>query len=133
MIFSFYSVNKCFVMYFNAMNFILTELLFHPVFQMLHDCPKARREVELHWRASSCTHIVKIVDVYENLYQNRKCLLIVMEWWVIVTFCVFSTDIKMPFLCSLVYFLFQTTFHFISNLQFCEWSFHSKTFHLKQP
>ncbi|TRY97339.1 hypothetical protein DNTS_031681 [Danionella cerebrum] len=47
--------------------------------KMLHDCPKARREVELHWRASPCTHIVKIIDVYENLYQNRKCLLIVME------------------------------------------------------
>ncbi|XP_067244338.1 MAP kinase-activated protein kinase 2 isoform X2 [Chanodichthys erythropterus] len=47
--------------------------------RMLHDCPKARREVEMHWRASSCTHIVRIVDVYENLYQNRKCLLIVME------------------------------------------------------
>ncbi|KAK7127842.1 hypothetical protein R3I93_020428 [Phoxinus phoxinus] len=47
--------------------------------KMLHDCSKARREVEMHWRASSCNHIVRIVDVYENLYQNRKCLLIVME------------------------------------------------------
>uniref|UniRef100_A0A672N7H7 non-specific serine/threonine protein kinase n=1 Tax=Sinocyclocheilus grahami TaxID=75366 RepID=A0A672N7H7_SINGR len=46
--------------------------------KMLHDCPKARREVELHWRASSCTHIVRIIDVYENLYQNRKCLLILI-------------------------------------------------------
>lgn len=48
--------------------------------QMLQDCPKARREVELHWRASQCPHIVHIVDVYENLYAGRKCLLIVMEW-----------------------------------------------------
>ncbi|KAI1892449.1 hypothetical protein AGOR_G00133480 [Albula goreensis] len=47
--------------------------------KMLQDCPKARREVELHWRASPCSHIVRIVDVYENLYQSRKCLLIVME------------------------------------------------------
>uniref|UniRef100_A0A8D0PX38 non-specific serine/threonine protein kinase n=1 Tax=Sus scrofa TaxID=9823 RepID=A0A8D0PX38_PIG len=47
--------------------------------QMLQDCPKARREVELHWRASQCPHIVRIVDVYENLYAGRKCLLIVME------------------------------------------------------
>ncbi|KAI1890537.1 hypothetical protein AGOR_G00154710 [Albula goreensis] len=47
--------------------------------KMLQDCPKARREVELHWRASPCAHIVRIVDVYENLYQGRKCLLIVME------------------------------------------------------
>ncbi|KAH0507284.1 MAP kinase-activated protein kinase 2 [Microtus ochrogaster] len=47
--------------------------------EMLQDCPKARREVELHWRASQCPHIVHIVDVYENLYAGRKCLLIVME------------------------------------------------------
>ncbi|XP_047696211.1 MAP kinase-activated protein kinase 2 isoform X2 [Prionailurus viverrinus] len=47
--------------------------------KMLQDCPKARREVELHWRASQCPHIVRIVDVYENLYAGRKCLLIVME------------------------------------------------------
>ena len=51
-------------------------------FQMLQDCTKARREVELHWRASPCSNIVRIIDVYENLYQGRKCLLIVMEWWV---------------------------------------------------
>ena len=49
---------------------------------MLQDCAKARREVELHWRASPCSNIVRIIDVYENLYQGRKCLLIVMEWWV---------------------------------------------------
>ncbi|XP_007247807.2 MAP kinase-activated protein kinase 2 isoform X2 [Astyanax mexicanus] len=47
--------------------------------KMLQDCPKAKREVELHWRASPCSHIVRIIDVYENLYQGRKCLLIVME------------------------------------------------------
>ncbi|XP_046896461.1 MAP kinase-activated protein kinase 2-like [Hypomesus transpacificus] len=47
--------------------------------KMLQDCPKGRREVELHWRASPCSHIVRIVDVYENLYQGRKCFLIVME------------------------------------------------------
>ncbi|KAM6927516.1 MAP kinase-activated protein kinase 2 [Xenentodon cancila] len=47
--------------------------------KMLQDCPKARREVELHWRASPCTNIVRIIDVFENLYQGRKCLLIVME------------------------------------------------------
>lgn len=54
--------------------------LFFP-FQMLQDCAKARREVELHWRASPCANIVRIIDVYENLYQGKKCLLIVMEWW----------------------------------------------------
>ncbi|KAM3622009.1 uncharacterized protein V6R79_019211 [Siganus canaliculatus] len=47
--------------------------------KMLQDCAKARREVELHWRASPCVNIVRIIDVYENLYQGRKCLLIVME------------------------------------------------------
>uniref|UniRef100_A0A8C7TF77 non-specific serine/threonine protein kinase n=1 Tax=Oncorhynchus mykiss TaxID=8022 RepID=A0A8C7TF77_ONCMY len=47
--------------------------------KMLQDCAKARREVELHWRASPCSHIVRIMDVYENLYQGKKCLLIVME------------------------------------------------------
>ncbi|KAG8007938.1 MAP kinase-activated protein kinase 2 [Nibea albiflora] len=47
--------------------------------KMLQDCAKARREVELHWRASPCANIVRIIDVYENLYQSRKCLLIVME------------------------------------------------------
>uniref|UniRef100_A0A669EWX2 non-specific serine/threonine protein kinase n=1 Tax=Oreochromis niloticus TaxID=8128 RepID=A0A669EWX2_ORENI len=47
--------------------------------KMLQDCAKARREVELHWRASPCDHIVRIIDVYENLYQGKKCLLIVME------------------------------------------------------
>lgn len=60
--------------------FSLCSFLF--LLQMLQDCPKARREVELHWRASQCAHIVKIIDVYENLYQGRKCLLIIMEWWV---------------------------------------------------
>ncbi|XP_037629899.1 MAP kinase-activated protein kinase 2 [Sebastes umbrosus] len=47
--------------------------------KMLQDCAKARREVELHWRASPCANIVRIIDVFENLYQGRKCLLIVME------------------------------------------------------
>ncbi|XP_060925575.1 MAP kinase-activated protein kinase 2 [Limanda limanda] len=47
--------------------------------KMLQDCAKARREVELHWRASPCSNIVRIIDVFENLYQSRKCLLIVME------------------------------------------------------
>ncbi|CAM9360959.1 MAP kinase-activated protein kinase 2-like [Lampetra fluviatilis] len=47
--------------------------------KMLLDCPKARREVEMHWRASGCPHIVRIVEVYENIHQSKKCLLIVME------------------------------------------------------
>nr|XP_020485260.1 MAP kinase-activated protein kinase 2-like [Labrus bergylta] len=47
--------------------------------KMLQDCPEARREVELHWRVSPCPHIVPIIDVYENLYHGKKCLLIIME------------------------------------------------------
>lgn len=47
--------------------------------KVLHDCTKARREVDLHWRASGCRHIVNIIDVYENTYSGNKCLLVVME------------------------------------------------------
>ncbi|KAJ8301702.1 hypothetical protein KUTeg_020689 [Tegillarca granosa] len=47
--------------------------------KILRDVPKARREVDLHWRASGCRHIVKILDVYENIYSGQRCLLVVME------------------------------------------------------
>lgn len=47
--------------------------------KILNDTPKARREVDLHWRASGSPHIVRILSLYENLYQGKKCLLIVME------------------------------------------------------
>jgi len=47
--------------------------------KVLHDNPKSRREVELHWRASGCRHIVNISDVYENTYSGNRCLLVVME------------------------------------------------------
>jgi mitogen-activated protein kinase-activated protein kinase 2 len=47
--------------------------------QALRDVPKARREVELHCLSSDCPHIVKVVDVYENMFNGHKCLLIVME------------------------------------------------------
>lgn len=51
--------------------------------QVLHDNVKARREVDIHWRASGvCRHIVSIVAVYENTYSGNKCLLVVMEWFV---------------------------------------------------
>lgn len=51
--------------------------------QVLVDCQKARREIDLHWRASGCINIVNIIDVYENLYMEQKCLLVIMEWQVI--------------------------------------------------
>lgn len=47
--------------------------------KILKDSEKARREVELHWKASVCLHIVNIQDVYENVYKGNKCLFIVME------------------------------------------------------
>lgn len=50
--------------------------------KVLLDNEKARREVDLHWRVSGCKHIVNIIDVYENTYSGRKCLLVVMEWYV---------------------------------------------------
>lgn len=48
--------------------------------KVLHDNPKSRREVDLHWAASGCRYIVNIVDVFENTYSGRSCLLVVMEW-----------------------------------------------------
>lgn len=48
--------------------------------KVLHDNPKARREVDLHWQASGCRHIVNIIDVFENTYSGKSCLLVVMEW-----------------------------------------------------
>lgn len=38
--------------------------------------------MELHWRASGCRHIVNIIEVYENEYGKKNCLLVVMEWYV---------------------------------------------------
>lgn len=47
--------------------------------KVLKDNAKSRREIDLHWRASGCRHIVNIKDVYENTYNGQKCLLVVME------------------------------------------------------
>ena len=49
--------------------------------QLLYDSLKARQEVEHHWQASGGPHIVHILDVYENMHHNKRCLLIVMEWY----------------------------------------------------
>ena len=48
--------------------------------KILKDSVKSRREVELHWKSSSCIHIVNIKDVYENSQKGQKNLLVVMEW-----------------------------------------------------
>ncbi|KAK7811366.1 hypothetical protein U0070_002299 [Myodes glareolus] len=47
--------------------------------QLLYDSPKARQEVDHHWQASGGPHIVRILDVYENMHHGKRCLLIVME------------------------------------------------------
>jgi mitogen-activated protein kinase-activated protein kinase 2 len=47
--------------------------------KILKDNPKARREINLHWQASVCQQIVPIIDVYENVIDSQKCLLVVME------------------------------------------------------
>jgi len=47
--------------------------------KILEDTAKSRREVELHWRASGCKHIVNIKDVYLNQHKNKSCLMVVME------------------------------------------------------
>lgn len=47
----------------------------------LRDSQKARREIDLQWRAcQGCKYIVQIIDVYENVINNQKVFLIVMEW-----------------------------------------------------
>uniref|UniRef100_A0A667ZJ17 non-specific serine/threonine protein kinase n=1 Tax=Myripristis murdjan TaxID=586833 RepID=A0A667ZJ17_9TELE len=47
--------------------------------KILYDSPKARREVELHWRVSGGPGIVRILSLYENMHHGKKCLLIIME------------------------------------------------------
>ena len=48
--------------------------------KVLKDNVKSRREIDLHWKASGCKHIVNIKDVFDNTYNGQKCLLVVMEW-----------------------------------------------------
>ncbi|OON23690.1 kinase domain protein [Opisthorchis viverrini] len=49
--------------------------------KILEDSFASRREVELHWRASACPNVVRVVDVYENNneHTSKKYLLMVME------------------------------------------------------
>lgn len=47
--------------------------------KILVDNAKSRREVEIHRRACEHQNIVYIKDVYENIYNGRKSLLVVME------------------------------------------------------
>ncbi|MBN3301650.1 MAPK3 kinase, partial [Amia calva] len=60
--------------------------------KILYDSPKARREVELHWRVSGGPHIVRILNLYENMHHSKKCLLIVMECVSVRQCCFVSSE-----------------------------------------
>ncbi|XP_038067283.1 MAP kinase-activated protein kinase 2-like isoform X1 [Patiria miniata] len=47
--------------------------------KVLLENQKAQREVDLHVRACKNYNIVGIEDVYENIYNGHRCLLVVME------------------------------------------------------
>merc|ERR1739838_194724 len=47
--------------------------------KVLKDNVKSRREIDLHWRASGCRHIVNIKDVYDNTYNGQRCLLLTSD------------------------------------------------------
>lgn len=49
--------------------------------KILRDVPKARREVDLHWRVAAHENIVNLIDIYENVYMGQRSLLVVMEWY----------------------------------------------------
>ena len=47
----------------------------------LRESVKAKREIDLHWRAcQNCPYLVQIVDVYENTINTQKVILVIMEW-----------------------------------------------------
>ncbi|KHJ85905.1 hypothetical protein OESDEN_14358 [Oesophagostomum dentatum] len=48
--------------------------------KVLRDGPKARREIGLHYLTNSHDNIVTIIDIYENTFDNVKCLLMVVEF-----------------------------------------------------
>uniref|UniRef100_A0A9J2PLK5 non-specific serine/threonine protein kinase n=1 Tax=Ascaris lumbricoides TaxID=6252 RepID=A0A9J2PLK5_ASCLU len=48
--------------------------------KVLPDRPVSRREIQLQYIASQHPHVVRILDVYENILQQSKCLFVVMEY-----------------------------------------------------
>ncbi|EYC26320.1 hypothetical protein Y032_0010g1088 [Ancylostoma ceylanicum] len=48
--------------------------------KVLRDGPKARREIGLHYLTSAHENVVTIIDIYENTFDNVKCLLMVVEF-----------------------------------------------------
>ncbi|CAF3558646.1 unnamed protein product [Rotaria sp. Silwood1] len=48
--------------------------------KILEDSFRARQEIILHKKScENCQYIVKVVDVYENMFRSKRCLLIVAE------------------------------------------------------
>lgn len=48
--------------------------------KILKDNDRSRREVEVHYHcAKRSRYVVDVEDVYENIYEKEKCLLLVME------------------------------------------------------
>ncbi|CAF1161063.1 unnamed protein product [Rotaria sp. Silwood1] len=48
--------------------------------KVIKDSDRARREVILHKKAcEGCDHIVQILDVYENMFESKRCLYVIME------------------------------------------------------
>jgi hypothetical protein len=66
-------------------HFLILIFIFYFLFKTLlcntsRDFLKAKREIDLHWRASQgCPYIVKIIDVYENTIDKEKYILVIME------------------------------------------------------
>ncbi|VDM52896.1 unnamed protein product [Angiostrongylus costaricensis] len=48
--------------------------------KVLRDGPKARREIGLHYLTNVHENVVTILDIYENTFDNVKCLLMVVEF-----------------------------------------------------
>ncbi|KAE9420861.1 hypothetical protein Angca_007209 [Angiostrongylus cantonensis] len=48
--------------------------------KVLRDGPKARREIGLHYLTNAHENVVTILDIYENTFDNVKCLLMVVEF-----------------------------------------------------
>ena len=88
-------------------------------FQVLHDCAKARREVELHWRASNCRHIVQVKDVYENSYSGNKCLLVIMEWYVQENVIFFNVAWRHLLQAWFFRFIFNSSFFAVWKAESC--------------
>ena len=51
----------------------------HTHTKIMRDERKVRREVDLHWRASTHDNIVNLIDIYENIFMGQRSCLVVME------------------------------------------------------